>query len=88
MYQITAGEHEFFTAPVLNFRGTPLGIDVRKVMATGILPFINTGIAHKEPGVGWWAQVWSVPQEVFRGCLQGFEGTRISMIRLLRQGVI
>jgi hypothetical protein len=52
MYQITAGEHEFFTAPVLNFRGTPLGIDVRKVMATGILPFINTGIAHKEPGVG------------------------------------
>lgn len=52
MYQITAGEHEFFTVPVLNFRGTPLGIDVRKVMATGILPFINTGIAHKEPGVG------------------------------------
>ncbi|HOV47635.1 MAG TPA: DUF1116 domain-containing protein [Anaerolineae bacterium] len=52
MYQITAGEHEFFTVPVLDFRGTPLGIDVRKVMATGILPFINTGIAHKEPGVG------------------------------------
>ncbi|MBN1262018.1 MAG: DUF1116 domain-containing protein [Anaerolineae bacterium] len=52
MYEITAGEHEFFTAPVLNFRGTPLGIDVRKVMATGILPFINTGIAHKKPGIG------------------------------------
>jgi len=52
MYEITAGEHEFFTVPALNFRGTPLGIDARKVMATGILPFINTGIAHKEPGVG------------------------------------
>jgi hypothetical protein len=52
MYEITVGEHEFFTVPVLNFRGTPLGIDVRKVMATGIPPFINTGIAHKEPGVG------------------------------------
>ena len=52
MYQITAGEHEIFTVPVLNFRGTPLGIDVRKVMQTGILPFINTGIAHKKPGVG------------------------------------
>jgi hypothetical protein len=52
MYQITAGEHETFTVPVLNFRGTPLGIDVRQVMQTGILPFINTGIAHKEPGVG------------------------------------
>ncbi len=52
MYQITAGEHEFFTVPVLNFRGTPLGIDIRKVMGSGIPPFINTGIAHKEPGVG------------------------------------
>ena len=52
MYEITAGEHESFTVPVLDFRGTPLGIDVRKVMATGILPFINTGIAHKQPGIG------------------------------------
>ncbi len=52
MYQITAGEHEAFTIPALDFRGTPLGVDVRKVMATGILPFINTGIAHKDPGIG------------------------------------
>ena len=52
MYQITAGEHEAFTVPGLNFRGTPVGIDVRKVMATGIVPIINTGIAHKKPGVG------------------------------------
>jgi hypothetical protein len=52
MYEITAGEHESFTVPVLDFRGTPVGIDVRKVMASGILPFINTGIAHKEPGIG------------------------------------
>jgi hypothetical protein len=52
MYEITFGEHEIFTIPALNFRGTPLGIDVRKVMQTGILPQINTGIAHKNPGVG------------------------------------
>jgi len=52
MYEITASEHESFTIPVLDFRGTPLGIDVRKVMASGTLPFINTGIAHKEPGIG------------------------------------
>lgn len=52
MYQICYGEHESFTIPALNFRGTPLGIDVLKVMASGILPFINTGIAHKKPGVG------------------------------------
>jgi hypothetical protein len=52
MYEITASQHEAFTVPSMNFQGTPLGIDVRKVMASGILPFINTGIAHKEPGVG------------------------------------
>ncbi|MBN1249546.1 MAG: DUF1116 domain-containing protein [Anaerolineae bacterium] len=52
MAQIAVGHHEFFTVPALNFQGTPLGIDVRQVMASGILPFINTGVAHKEPGVG------------------------------------
>ena len=52
MYEITFGEHEGFTIPALNFRGTPLGIDVRRVMETGIMPKINTGIAHKNPGVG------------------------------------
>ena len=52
MYEITTDEHDSYTIPALNFRGTPLGIDVRKVMETGILPQINTGIAHKKPGIG------------------------------------
>lgn len=52
MYEITCDEHEAYTIPGLNFRGTPLGIDVRRVIETGILPQINTGIAHKNPGVG------------------------------------
>jgi hypothetical protein len=52
MYEITFSEHEIFTIPALNFRGTPCGIDVRRVMETGILPQINTGIAHKDPGIG------------------------------------
>jgi hypothetical protein len=52
MYEITFSEHEGFTIPALDFRGTPLGIDVRKVMETGILPQINTGIAHRKPGIG------------------------------------
>jgi hypothetical protein len=38
--------------PFLNFEGIPRGIDLRKVMDTGILPFINTGVAHKKPGMG------------------------------------
>ncbi len=52
MYEITVGEHTAFTIPILDFRGTPVGIDVRKVVETGILPRIDTGIAHKEAGIG------------------------------------
>ncbi len=67
MYEITFDEHENFTIPALNFRGTPLGIDVRKVMETGILPQINTGIAHKDPGVGMvGAGILRAPEESFR----------------------
>lgn len=67
MYEITQDEHEAFTIPALNFRGTPLGIDVRKVMETGILPQINTGIAHKDPGVGMvGAGILRAPQACFQ----------------------
>lgn len=52
MYKITIAEHELFRIPALSFKGVPLGIDIRKVVETGILPVINTGIAHKEPGIG------------------------------------
>jgi hypothetical protein len=52
MYEITLGESDAYRMPVLDFRGTPTGIDVRLVAQTGILPQINTGIAHREAGVG------------------------------------
>ena len=52
MYEICAAEHDTFLIPALNFRGAPLGIDVRRVVETGISPRLNTGIAHKEPGIG------------------------------------
>lgn len=52
MYEITVAEHKHFTIPALNFRGTPVGVDIRKVVELGIRPQINTGIAHKEPGIG------------------------------------
>ncbi len=52
MYEITQAEHRQFTIPQLDFRGTPTGIDLRKVVETGITPRVNTGIAHKEAGVG------------------------------------
>ena len=40
------------TQPALDFRGTPTGIDIRKAVDLGITPRINTGIAHKNAGVG------------------------------------
>ena len=52
MSLITLGRNSAFTLPVLDFIGTPAGIDVRRVLDTGIRPIINTGIAHREPGIG------------------------------------
>ncbi len=52
MSHITLVRNGAFTLPALDFAGTPAGIDARRVVDTGILPVINTGIAHKEPGVG------------------------------------
>ncbi|HEX9595857.1 MAG TPA: DUF1116 domain-containing protein [Anaerolineales bacterium] len=52
MYEITIAEHSHFTIPNLEFRGTPVGIDIRKVVELGVVPRVNTGIAHKEAGVG------------------------------------
>ena len=52
MGHITLGRNTAFTLPSMNFAGTPSGIDIRRVVDTGICPVINTGIAHKEAGVG------------------------------------
>lgn len=52
MLDITLGSNPAFTLPALNFGGTPAGIDARLVVDSGILPVINTGIAHKQAGVG------------------------------------
>lgn len=52
MASITSAENPNVTIPLLNFKGIPSGIDMRKVIDTGIMPIINTAIAHKEPGIG------------------------------------
>ncbi|HVH93389.1 MAG TPA: DUF1116 domain-containing protein [Nocardioidaceae bacterium] len=52
MYDITWAESVNYRIPILGYRGTPLGIDCRKVVESGIVPAVNTGIAHKQPGVG------------------------------------
>lgn len=73
MYEITAAENNIFKIPALDFRGTPTGIDIRKVVETGILPSINTGIAHKDPGVGQvGAGLVKPPMSCFEDALQAF----------------
>jgi hypothetical protein len=66
MYAITLGEHPHFQIPILEFRGTPVGIDVTRIVRTGVVPFVNTGIAGKVPGTGQvGAGLVSPPIEVF-----------------------
>ena len=73
MYEICAAESLSYRIPALDFRGTPTGIDVRKVVETGILPAINTGIAHKDPGVGMvGAGLVKPPENAFRDALVAF----------------
>jgi hypothetical protein len=52
MSHITIGRNDSFTLPQLDFGAAPAGIDIRKVIDTGIEPVINTGIAHREAGIG------------------------------------
>jgi len=52
MMEITVGQNSEWTIPALDYAGVPTGIDVRLVVETGLAPTINTGIAHKKPGVG------------------------------------
>lgn len=73
MYEITCAEHRFFTMPALDFRGAPTGIDIRKVVEKGIPPRVNTGVAHKDPGIGQvGAGVVSAPLSVFEDALAAY----------------
>jgi hypothetical protein len=70
MYEITVGEGLAYKIPVLDFRGGPTGIDLIKVIETGIRPIINTGIAHKNAGVGQvGAGLVHPPEECFKKAL-------------------
>ena len=52
MAEITIAQNSEWTIPGLDYQGVPTGIDIRLVLETGLAPTINTGIAHKEPGLG------------------------------------
>ena len=73
MYEITTAEHKYFTMPALDFRGTPTGIDIRKVIEKNMPPRVNTGVAHKDAGVGQvGAGVVTPPMNIFEDALVAF----------------
>jgi hypothetical protein len=73
MRQITVAQSPDYLIPPLGFEGTALGIDIRKVVKTNILPIIDTAVAHKEPGhsiIG--AGLVNPPMECFKKALTRF----------------
>jgi hypothetical protein len=73
MNKITVAVHPTYRMPALGFVGAAIGIDVRKVVQTGITPIIDTAIAHKDPGypiIG--AGLVRAPLECFKKALTAF----------------
>jgi hypothetical protein len=73
MRKITNSLNDTFTLPIINFQGTATGIDIRKVMRTGITPVIDTAIAHKHEGGGYiGAGLVRAPVEPFKNALHSY----------------
>jgi Protein of unknown function (DUF1116) len=71
---ITLGKSEVYRMPALGMEGAPIGIDIRKVVQTGITPVIDSAIAHKEPGGGMIGSgIVRAPLECFQKALTAFE---------------
>ena len=76
MREITAAEHPVYRVPALGFAGAPIGIDIRKVLRTDIVPVIDTAMAHREPGhpiIG--AGLVRAPLDCFKQALVAFART-------------
>jgi hypothetical protein len=77
MATITLGQNSEYQISALGFTGSPVGIDVRAVLDTNTQPVINTGIAHRRPGIGQvGAGLTRAPLDCFRAALAHLEGSR------------
>lgn len=80
MRKITNSLNDTFTLPIINFQGTATGIDIRKVMRTGITPVIDTAIAHRQEGGGYiGAGLVRAPLEPFKNALHAY-GRRYELV--------
>ena len=77
MERITLARNAGYALPTLGFAGTPTGIDARRVVETGVAPVINTGIAHREAGVG------QIGAGIARAPLPCFEAALMALARTL-----
>lgn len=78
MQEITTAPNPNLPMPNLNFLGVATGIDIQKVVETGILPVINTGMAHKKAGIGQvGAGIATPPIEIFQEALKVFVETQL-----------
>ncbi|MGB8347767.1 MAG: DUF1116 domain-containing protein [Ktedonobacteraceae bacterium] len=76
MYEITVTRNPQFSLPPLDFQGTPTGIDIRQVCRLNMPPVINTGIAHRLPGVGQvGAGIVHPPMECFEDAMKALAMT-------------
>src|SRR3954462_7804072 len=77
MSELTVGRNARWQIPALEFAGTPTGVDIRRVVETGVVPAINTGIAHRRAGVGQvGAGVAQAPLACFEQALAAFADAR------------
>jgi hypothetical protein len=73
MEEITIGQSPHLLLATLDNQGVPSGIDIRQVVETGIVPWINTGIAHRQAGIGQiGAGVVQAPMDCFVRALEAF----------------
>lgn len=80
MRRICVSESSRFKLPTMSFRGTPLGVDVRKVVETGISPKVTTGILHRSSGSG------QIGAGVATAPLEGFEQALVDLVNPVNQG--
>lgn len=72
MYTIAHGENSSYRIPLFSFRGTPTGIDARKVLESGVLPVMDVGLAGRDGGqIG--AGVIRAPRECFADAMAEFD---------------
>ena len=72
LYAITVGENADYRIPYLGYRGTPTGIDIHRVVETGVLPVMDIGIAGRDGGqIG--AGIVRAPIECFEAAVAAYE---------------